>query len=278
MFGVLFASIGTLFEEVSTSFGKWEISRKVESPFTFGFLQLFWGGVILLGIALVREGSFVFSIVSFPTFLPRVVLEVIQAHVTVVAVVAASRSTFGFIRILTVPLLLGVDVFLGLVPTPFQLLGIAFIIATFIILFRNHGIERAGAGLVLFSAVNAVATLSLYQYDIRHFNSVVAEQLLMHAVLVAYFAILAVTSTHEHPFRLLMRRATLAQSVTMGVGGVIESFAVLFAPISIVLAAKRSSSVLWSVLAGRLSFHEGRFILKATAVVLLAFGLVLLAV
>jgi hypothetical protein len=126
--------------------------------------------------------------------------------------------------------------------------------------------------------VNAVATLSLYQYDVRHFNSVVAEQLLMHAVLIAYFAILAVIATREHPFRLLAHRATLAQSLSMGVGGVIESFAVLFAPISIVLAAKRSSSVLWSVIAGGLTFRERHLTPKVAAVILLAIGLVLLAV
>jgi len=278
MIGVLLASIGTLFEEVSTSFGKWEMTRKVESPFTFGFLQLFWGGVILLGIALFRSGSFVFSLASLPTFLSRVVIEIIQAHVTVVAISVASRSTFGFIRILTVPLLLGVDMALGLVPTPFQVVGIALAVVTLVMLFRNHGIERTGAWLTLFTAVNAVTTLSLYQYDVRHFNSVVAEQLLVHAVLIAYFAIVAWTSTHEHPFRLLLRRATFAQSVAMGVGGIIGSFAVLFAPISITLAASRSSSVLWSVVGGRLTFHEGRLALKVTAVALLATALVFLAV
>lgn len=278
MLGVLLASIGTFFEEVSTSLGKWEMKRKVESPFSFGFLQLFWGGVIFLGIALVRPESFVFSTASFPTFLSRVVLEVIQAHTTVVAIAVASRSTFGFIRVLTVPLLLGVDIALGLVPTAFQVAGILLIVVTLIVLFRNHGIERAGARLALFTAVNAVATLSLYQYDVRHFNSVVAEQLLIHVVLIAYFAIVAVISTREHPFRLLAHRATFIQSLTMGVGGLIESFAVVFAPISIVLAAKRSSSVLWSVVAGRLTFHEGRLALKVMVVLLLAIGLVLLAV
>lgn len=278
MIGVLLAAIGTFFEEVSTSLGKWEIARKVESPFSFGFIQLFWGGVIFLGIALVRPETFVFATASFPTFLLRVVLEVIQAHTTVVAIAVASRSTFGFVRVLTVPLLLGVDIALGLVPTPFQVAGIILTVVTLVILFRNHGIERVGARLTLFTAVNAVATLSLYQYNIRHFNSVVAEQLLMHIVLIAYFAIVAVISTHEHPFRLLARRATFAQSLAMGVGGLIESFAVVFAPISIVLAAKRSSSVLWSVVAGRLTFHEGRLALKAMAVVLLAIGLILLAV
>jgi hypothetical protein len=278
MLGVLLASIGTLFEEISTSLGKWEIARKVESPFSFGFLQLFWGSMIFVGIVLVRPATFVFSVASFPTFFLRVVLEVIQAHTTVVAIAVASRSTFGFIRVLTVPLLLGADILLGLVLTPFQLGGIALIIVTLVLLFRNHGIERAGAWLTLFTAVNAVATLSLYQYNIRRFNSVVAEQLIMHVVLVVYFATISIIATRERPFRLLLRRATLAQSLAMGVGGLIESFAVVFAPISIVLAAKRSSSVLWSVVAGRLTFHEGRLALKAMAVVLLAVGLVLLAV
>lgn len=278
MFGVLLASIGTLFEEISTSFGKVAMARKTESPFTFGFIQLFWGSVILLGIALVRPSSFVFSAASLPTFLSRVIIEVIQAHVTVVAISVASRSTFGFIRILTVPLLLGVDILLGLVPTPFQVVGIILTVVTLVLLFRSHGIERAGAWLTLFTAVNAVSTLSLFQYNVRHFNSVVAEQLIMHAVLVAYFAIVATISTHEHPFRLLFHRAALMQSLAMGVGSAIDSFAVLFAPISIVLAAKRSSSVLWAVVAGRLTFHEGRLVVKVAAVVLLGVGLVLLAV
>lgn len=170
------------------------------------------------------------------------------------------------------------DIALGLAPTSFQMVGIALTVMTLIILFRNHGIERAGAWLTLFTAVNAVATLSLYQYNVRHFNSVIAEQLLIHAVLIAYFAIVSVIAMHEHPFRLLAHRATFVQSLSMGVGGVIESFAVLFAPISIVIAAKRSSSVLWATVAGRLTFHEGHFALKAMAVVLLAIGLILLAV
>lgn len=278
MIGIALVGIATLLDELATTFGKLEVRRHVESVVTFGFLQLFWASAFLLLIALFREGSFVFTFVSLPTLLPRLVLEVIQAHVAVRAVTRASRSTFGFIRILTVPLLLGVDLFLGYLPSPWQFAGIVVIIATLVMLLQNHGIERRGSGLVLFSAINAVATISLYQYDVRHYNSVVAEQLIAHLVVIASFVLAAVVLRHEHPFRLLLRRDTFLQSFSVGVGGVLYSFAILFAPASIVLAVHRSTAVLWSVLAGRFTFHEHRLGVKATGVIALSVGLVLLAV
>ncbi|MDO8599712.1 MAG: hypothetical protein Q7S02_06425 [bacterium] len=276
MMGVLLAAFGTLFEEVATSIGKWEVRNRVESVYSFGFLQLFWGGVLMVGIAIVRPDTFVFSFASLPTFLTRCVLEVIQAFVTVMAVVRASRSTVGFLRIGTIPLLLGFDAVAGYLPSTAQLFGIAVIIATLILLLWNHGLDRAGAGYIAFSAVNAVATVSLFQYDIRNFNSVVGEQLPIYILLIVYFAVAARMVTGEYPFRLLAHRTTFAQSFIEGVGGVVSSFAILFAPAAIVFAAKRSSAVLWSVLAGRITFHESRFLLKIVATILLIIGMVFL--
>jgi hypothetical protein len=39
MIGIILASLGTLFDEIFLSFGKWEIFHKKENIYTFGFLK-----------------------------------------------------------------------------------------------------------------------------------------------------------------------------------------------------------------------------------------------
>lgn len=277
MIGVILASFGTLFDEAAMMIGKKEVAAQRESVYTMGFLNLFWATVIFLGIAIFVPGAFVFSMASLPTFILRAVLEIAQAHVTVRAITVASRSAFSFIRTLTIPLLLGVDLALHYTIGMYQFIGMAVIIVTFIMLFINHGIERKGAGAVLFTAVNAVITISLYKYHITYFNSVVAEQLIVIIIIMGYFLMMAHFRAREMPFRFFKKPIFLGQSASMGIGVGLESFAMMFAPASIILAAKRASAILWSVLSGNLYFHEQHFAMKIIGFVFLAVGIVLLA-
>ncbi|MBI4135797.1 hypothetical protein HY477_03625 [Candidatus Uhrbacteria bacterium] len=277
MFGVILASFGTFFEEVATLIGKKEVAARKESVYTMGFLNLFWVALAFLLIAIFVPGSFRLSISSLPTLLIRAVLEIAQAYVTLRAIVSASRSTFSFIRTLTIPLLLAVDVALHYAIGTYQFIGIAIIIVTLVLLFSNHGIERKGAGLALFTAVNAVVTLSLYKYHLANFNSVIAEQLIMFAVLMVYFLIAAHFFARENPLRFLAKPIFLLQSVGSGISAGVESFAYAFAPASIILAAKRSSGILWAILSGNRYFHEKHFLMKAIGFIFLATGIVLLA-
>ncbi len=276
MIGIILASVGSLFEEISGSIGKWELVRHRESLFTFAFLNLLWGGVFFALIALVKEGSFVFLAAAIPTFFVRAVLEIVQLHVSIRALAESDRSTFGFVRLGTIPLLLAVDVLLGYALGVRQVIGVGVIIATLLVVFADHNIGKRGIWFIILSTVNAVATISLYKYNITHFNSVVGEQLVMHVILLSYSFVLAYLLVKENPFRLLGQRPFFAQSVLQGVGGVFESFALSFWPASLIIAAKRSSAIFWAMLSGDLAFKEKHILLKFSIFLMLAGGIALL--
>jgi hypothetical protein len=276
MFGVLLAGIGSFFEELSGSIGKWQVERKRESVYTMGFLNVIWVLAFYMLFVAADPRRFVFSAASLPFVGVRAVLEIAQGYATMEATALADRSTFNFIRTLTMPLLLTVDLFLGYVIGARQALGIGLILLALVILFMNYGLSRRGAGFTLFSAVNAVATISLYKYDITHFNSVAAEQIVILGVLLAYFFMAARVVAKEHPLKLLARKEFAAQSATFGVGSFIESFAYAFAPASVILSAKRSFGVLWSILTGNRLFKEKRFGLKLLMCLMVTAGIVLL--
>lgn len=277
MLGILLVSLGTFFEEISDSIGKKEVRDKKETVYTMAFLFLLWGFFWFGGILLYKQ-TFGFSLESVPTFSLRLVLEIIQMHTAVLAVVLADRSTFGFIRTGTLPLLLAVDLFLGYPVAMPQIAGIALIICSLLVLSLNHGIKKRGFGYVAYSTVGAVATISLYKYNITYYNSVEAEQFLMHLFLLSYFYVVALRVGRENPLRLLQQRVFFTQSFAAGIGSVVMSFAYLFASASVITSAKRSLSVFWSILSGNIYFHEKHAVVKLVSFVLLVAGVALLVV
>lgn len=277
MVGVLLVSLAMLFSEMSSVIGKANVAARKQSIYAMGFLQVFW---VLFGFGLIaffKNGSFVFNWASLPTLSINLILNTVQAHVTVLAIVYAARSTFGFVRVVTVPLILIVDILLGYHIGAYQLIGIVIIMVVLAVLFFNHGIERKGAGYVLFTAINAVASISIYKYNITHFNSVVAEQLITNFVIAVYFGVGAFWMTKENPFKFLRRPLYFFQSVTQGASAGIESFAYIFAPASVIIAAKRAATVLWSIAGGTLYFKEQGLARKIIGFLALTVGLVLLA-
>ncbi|OGG53713.1 hypothetical protein A2851_02395 [Candidatus Kaiserbacteria bacterium RIFCSPHIGHO2_01_FULL_53_29] len=277
MFGMLLALVSNAFQELADSVGKYEIHTRAASIYTIGFLSLLFGAILLVAEGLMRH-SFVFSFASLPTFVPRLFLEVLQAHVTVRAVATADRSDFGLVRTLTIPLLLIVDVALGYAIAPAQFLGVAIIVlavTTLVLIERTH---MKGFWLLLLTAINAVITISLYKYDITHFNSVEAEQTIVNCVLMVYFFSLAVYVAKENPFGFLRRPLFLLQSLASGSAYVATSFAYLFAPASIITTALRSFSVLFALISGKFYFHEKHMHLKVALFLMVTAGLVLLTV
>ena len=275
MFGLLLAGLSGAFGELSDSIGKKEVHDKVASYYTFGFLNLLFGTVFIIAAGIVRH-DFIFDMASLPTFLVRLILEIAQAHISILAIMKADRSDFGLIRMLTVPLLLIVDISLGYHVALFQILGIAFIIVAVVCLSYSENFKTKGLWLILASSVNAVATISLYKYDVSHFNSVESEQGIVCLVLVLYFFILAAYVKRENPLGFLANPAFVAQTVSSGLSNAAASFAILFAPASVITAALRAFSVLFSILSGRFYFHERKFILKVTLFSLITLGLVCL--
>lgn len=275
MIGILLVSLGAFMTELAESIGKDQVAKQKQTIYTMGFLSMFFGFVFFAILALWR-GSFVFSLASLPTYSLRVVLEMFQAYVTMRAITTADRSTYGFLRTVTIPLLLLVDIALGYAISPIQLLGIVVIMCTLFFLLVNHGISRRGAGLTLITAINGVLTISLYKYNISHFNSVEAEQGMMYVMLMGYFLAGAYLAHAESPFRALRQTLPRLQSFTYGVAGIFESFAYTFAPASVITTGKRAAAVLWAILSGNRYFKEKRPVIKIIAFVAIVIGLMAL--
>ena len=275
MFGLILVTASAILDEISTSIGKWEVSHKKEGLYTYGFLNSFWILVVLSIVALTK-GSFVFSLDSLPLFSVLVVLEVAQLYASLHAIVFAERATNGFLMILTLPLLTVVDYVLGYDISLLAFCGIGVIVLGLIFLFINHGLNKKGIGYVLFTTVNAVATISLYKYLITHYNSVEGQQIVMFAILSVYLFVMSVWKSKQNPLTFLFKKEFLVQSIPRGIGGVLISFAYLFAPASIITSAKRATLVLAAVISGKTYFHEKHFLVKMISVVLVVFGVVLL--
>ncbi len=275
MFGVTFSAFGTFLHEVATSIGKFEVRAQKESIFTMGFLNMFWAFLFFLILMFLRN-SFIFSLASLPTFTARVFLEILQTHSSLIAVSRADRTTFSFVNIITIPFLLLVDNILGYKIGSLQLLGMGIIFVALLFLFLKHGLKKEGLGFVLFSSINAVATISLFKYNITYFNSVEAEQSLIIAILLFYLLMCAKFFAKENPMQFFKKPLFFLQSAASGAGSVAMSFAYVFAPASVIVTAKRSFMIFWSILSGSIYFHEKRIVLKFIAMAFLISGIILL--
>lgn len=277
MWGVALASLSSLFQEIFSSIGKYQYNHHQESAYTMAFLALLGGILFFGGTVFLTDQAFIFVAASLPTFIPRVILSVAQEYVTIRAIMEADRSTFSFVRVGTIPLLLGVDVILGYTLSFQQLAGILILLFTLIYLFSQETLNKKGLGLLTFSTINAVVVISLYKYNITHFNSVAAEQIILYLILMVYFWIGAMRQAQENPLTFLKKPLFVLQAFIEGAGGMLNSFAYMFAPASIITAAARSSAMFWTIASGRMYFKEKNVLQKVGGACLLALGTILLA-
>lgn len=275
MIGLALVSIGTFFDELSSILGKSGVQNKQETIYSMAFLSLIWSTLWFLCI-IIYKGEFLFSLASLPLITVRTITELVLVHVGTLAVVRADRSTFGFVRTGTIPLLLLTDLYLGYTLSTTQMLGMAILVFALLFAFMNHGIKKEGLKFVILATLLPVMTIALYKYDIAHYNSVEAEQFVVQLVMLIYLFVVGITFGHENPLRLLTKRAFVVQSFAAGIGGVLVSFAYIFAAASTITAAKRAISVLWSILSGNLYFKEKDLGLKITLFLLIALGIALL--
>jgi len=275
MYGILLIAIAEFFAEASLTIGKYEAGKKKESLYAMGFLSGIWATAFLALFGL-WQGDFHFSLESLPTFTVRVILEIVLLFTTLNAILAADRSTFSFLRTFTIPLLLAVDFALGYVLTIEQVFGVSLLAIAILLLYLNHGLSRRGKMLSIISAVVAVGTITLYKYNITHYNSVAAEQTYLHLILLIAIIVAAWVRVRENVFRTLFQPVLLFQSVLAGIAAVFMSFAFVFAPASVIMAAKRSFEILAAMLFGRTYFHEKHVLLKLGCAILVALGITLL--
>lgn len=266
----------TFFNEAGTSVGKFKVKQEQEGLFTMGFLNIFWTCIFFILIALFIKGSFVLNLASWPTVSIRIVLEIVQAHFTILAINKADRSTFNFIRIVTLPLLLITDLILGYSLSAWQITGIILIILALTLTFFSGKINKKGAWLVLITAINAVIIMSLYKYNITNFNSVTAEQSIVSFVIMLYFYLMSFKYSKENPLNFLTKPVFFLQSFMMGLASLLVSFSYTFAIASVVTTYKRSLSTLWSMLSGKLYFKEKYFSYKLIIFLVIVSGLIFL--
>lgn len=276
MIGILLILGSVAFEELGMSLGKREAQRKHADIYTIGFLNMVFGALFMIAFGLVTKDAFRFDPASLPTMLLRAPLEILQIYVALRAFMEADRSAYGFLRIITIPLLLAVDMVLGYPIGIPHVLGIGLIVLAFIFLFVNHGIARKGAGWAIFAATNAVITISLYKYDITHYNSVAFEQTAYLLLMMTFLFFMARRHGNSNPLRRLTEKVFLVEALSMGVGMVLVSYSYAFGAASLVTTAKRSLEVLSSIVSGRTLFGEKHVAVKLLAFVLIVAGLFLL--
>lgn len=271
MLGILLVGIAQFFAEIGTSIGKYEVAHKKESLYAMGFLSSVWASLFFFSIALVRN-NWVFALESLPYFIPYIILEIILIFVSLHAVIAADRSTFSFLRTLTVPLLLVTDLSLGYSITPIQIFGIGIMLTAFMFLFFNHGLSRRGKLLSVSSALIAVATLTLYKIMITNYNSVEAQAGITHCILLIVIIAAAKVHRNENVFRHFFSPLYLTQSIVAGFSTLFLSYAYALAPASIISAAKRGFEILAAMLAGQTFFREKHILVKVIAFILIVAG------
>lgn len=277
MFGVVITFFSTFFAEASNSIVKVELKQKQIGLYSLAVVNCLAAAIIFIIINIFRQ-EFVFSSASWPIIGVRAILEIVLTYVGLTAIAKADRSTHGFIRILTMPLLLLVDFFLNYKITGYQIAGIGIIIFSLCLLFSRHGLKKSGAWLSLTTAVLSAGTISLYKYDITFYNSVAAEQTIIYLVLLAFLLPMAFFKDKENPFSFFKQKIFCLQSLVNAAPSFLNSYAYLFAPASVILSAYRSSAVFWSVISGKIYFHEKHFSIKVFSLVLLIGGIILLAV
>jgi hypothetical protein len=278
MFGFFLMAVATLFDEASNSLGKSAVSRRLESVYSFGFLSIFWTCMIWILGVLILHIDFYFNPKSLPFFLPRLALEVVIAYFSVKAITIADRSTFAFLRLVTIPLLLAVDIVLGNGVTTRQILGTLIIFGAMALLLETHSMNKKGSQYVLVGALLAVITLSLFKYDITHYNSVAAEQIIVDLVLLSFFLTMSWRKSQENAIRYLARPLQETQSIAQGFGNVLSAFSIKYGSASLMLTANRSFALIWAIAFGNIYFHEKHIVLKIFAYFLVVVGLIVMLI
>lgn len=277
MIALMLIAIAMLSQEVSTSMGKRAVAKKSETIYSYGFLNLFWAQIFFLIAVIVFHRSFYFNVHSLPFFLPRLVLEMLLAYLVVRAVNTADRSTFAFLRLITIPLLVVIDIILGYKITPVELAGILLVFVTLVYLVGHHAVKKKGSTLLVITALIAPITLSLYKYDITHYNSVAAEQTLITLANLSFFTLAAWYHGQEKTWKYLFKKKPEGQSLLQGLGDVLNGYAYAYVPASIALTFGRTIAIIWAIIFGNLYFHEKKLHQKLSGFAVLVLALILIA-
>jgi hypothetical protein len=261
MFGLFLIWSGALFEEVSSVAGKNELESKKEAVAVFGFLQTLILLIVFFVISQVIPDGFVFSWKSLPTLSLRIIFEIALCYFAIMALKLTDRSSFGFVRSGTIPLLLIVDILVGYTVTPFQIVGVLLLFVVIAFVFKEHVIKKKGLKYLVACTLLPVVTVSLYKYDITHFNSFAAETTIVMAALVLFWTVVNIYQRHS-PLKHLKDPQVVVQVLAAAIGSILINIAFVFTIPSVLIAVKRASSIFWSTLSGIYMYREKRVATK----------------
>jgi drug/metabolite transporter (DMT)-like permease len=281
MIGLVLWIIWTFFEELNNSLLK-EKSKKYHYVTVWVIMSCFSLLVfIVMWLYKTYSGDLelIFNTASIPLLIVRLIFEVLQSYFTLLAIKQCDRSTFSILRVLTIPLLVIADVVLWYQFTSYSLIWIGIILFSFIWFNSNHRtINWKGWYFALFTAINAVITLSLFKYSITHYgNSLEIDQWIMALWTVIFFIWYNLKKERKIGLYLLKKEKIFwIQWILMALTSIILSYSYLYLNASEATAVKRAWEMFWSVLAGFVFFQETNFIKKILFALCIILGLIVM--
>lgn len=267
MIWLLLWIIWTFFAEINSSISKHKL-KKHDILKLWVISSFFWMMVFLwlwIYKFLSSDLTLNFNPDSIPLLSLRVFLEIVQSYFTILAIKHADRSTFSIIRIITIPLLVIADILLWYTFTNYSLIWILIILLSFIIFnTKIKTINLKWGYYVLFTAVNAVFTLSLFKYSITTYgNSVEVDQFIVILSTLLFFIAHNHIKKQECAIKLLIKeKIFLLLWITIWISMIVLSYSYLYLNTSEATAIKRAGEMLWSILFWFYYWKEDNFIKK----------------
>lgn len=247
MIGSILAFFEALFTEGSSTLGKQTLKEKGESPYSFLAITYIMGALVLFMVSLATKQEFIFSLQSIPFFTARLILDMILGYVGVKALMLFDRSFFSLVRVMTIPLLLLFDVLLGNTVSLLEMVAIGGMFFIFLLLCEYEHFTLSKMRIALPFALLPAFTLTLYKYDITHFNSVFAEQCISLFFLALFAFVMDLVIYKENPLRLFANPRIIAQATCAGIAEVAASFAYVFGTASVITGLRRAYSILFGL-------------------------------
>ncbi len=259
LIGIILCWIWTLLTETNNSIQKIK-TKKYHILKVWAITSFFW--MLTFSTAIIYKLYFhnielYFNQESLPFIIIRILLEIAQSYVTVMAIKYCDRSTFSFLRILTIPLLVIADIMLWYQFTNLSFIGIWIILLSFLVFnTKKKSLNFKWRKFAIFTAINAVITLSLFKYSIAHFwNSLEIDQLIMTSAIFIFFLIYWAVKTKSFVLKpLIKEKIFIVQWLAIWLASMAISYSYLYLNASEATSIVRAWWIFWSIVAWILFF------------------------
>lgn len=274
MITVLLATISSFIDQLGFSIIKKVENDEVHTQDVWTTALITWlSSSILIFVITVVKGKYLLDQSIVWIFIPRIILEIIQLYVTFKALKIAELSSFNFIRVFTIVLVVIFElIFLKTSPDLYQYLGILITILAVAYTFR-HGIKQiAGSKFILLSTINAGILVVLTRYQFQHNDPYLNESIVRVFSILILFSI----SMFKNKFKFRINKKSLLLLPTKSLVGILNLTALSLGNAAIYTTAERGGSLLSSVIVGHKVFKETSLGEKLGVALALSIGIILL--